>query len=376
MLPLSPPPLATTPPPDPFGRAVDTRHPVDLKNLDRLDVFHRLDGLADDVRQVLDQVLVDGAAPRGVAAHVLRLVELGLALGLFLVTDRGRFRLGDFGERPLFDRFLSLPRRSTPTVGLPFGPGAAASISAIRLARSAASCSRAETTCSSVAASAFIAFATSVLATASSIDLLMTAISRSLSMISTSLLRSISNFSTNFRAAIRELVELAVNHDRRILDPAECRGLGDLDLLVLLDFELHDLFVSLEPLKIDIVSLEDRGFFLFGTGEFVDDTKMLVLLDRQRFDGLLDFDPARLDQPFALEFRLIDSGDVFGFSDRNFLPRSDLKFFDLRSFSIRRDFTSIRERCAGFPSAFEARWRAARCPSADRSRAAGSRSGR
>src|SRR6516225_10099476 len=56
---------------------------------------------------------------------------------------------------------------------------------------------------------------------------------------------------------------------------------------------------------------------------------MLVLLDRERFDDLFYFDPARLNQPFALQFRLINPGQRIGLDDRDFLPRRDFKFFDL-----------------------------------------------
>ena len=56
---------------------------------------------------------------------------------------------------------------------------------------------------------------------------------------------------------------------------------------------------------------------------------MLVLLDRERFDGLFDFNSTGLDQPFALEFRLIDPGRCVGFNNRNLLPRGDFKFLDL-----------------------------------------------
>ena len=79
---------------------------VDLKDLDRLDVLHRFDGLADDTGQVLDEVLVDRAAPRGIVAHILGLVESGLALGVLLVADRGRIRLGDLRDRSLLHRLL------------------------------------------------------------------------------------------------------------------------------------------------------------------------------------------------------------------------------------------------------------------------------
>src|SRR5262245_59136892 len=41
--------------------AVDTRHPVDLEYLDRLDILHRLHGFPDDIGQVPHQVFVDRA---------------------------------------------------------------------------------------------------------------------------------------------------------------------------------------------------------------------------------------------------------------------------------------------------------------------------
>ena len=104
---------------------------------------------------------------------------------------------------------------------------------------------------------------------------------------------------------------------------------GELNLLVLLNFELDDLLVSLQAFKIDIVSLEDGGLLLFSVGKLIDNPQMPVLLDRERFDGLFDFNSVGLDQPFALEFRLIDPGGRVGFNDRNLLPRGDLKFLDL-----------------------------------------------
>ena len=67
---------------------------------------------------------------------------------------------------------------------------------------------------------------------------------------------------------------------------------------------------------------------------------MLVLLDRKQFDGLFDLDPARLDLPFALEFRLIDPGRCIGLDDGDLLPRFDLELLNLRSFSMRWNSTS------------------------------------
>ncbi len=88
---------------------------------------------------------------------------------------------------------------------------------------------------------------------------------------------------------------------------------GELHLLVLLNFELDDLLVSLQAFKIDIVSLEDGGLLLFSVGKLIDNPQMPVLLDREQFDGLFDFNSVRFDQPFALEFRLIDPGGCVGF---------------------------------------------------------------
>ena len=75
---------------------------VDLEDTDALDLLHRLDALAHDALDAVEQFPPEQRIARGLGQHVFRLVEEPLRLGL----DRGAYPLRFGRDACLFGRLL------------------------------------------------------------------------------------------------------------------------------------------------------------------------------------------------------------------------------------------------------------------------------
>ena len=89
-----------------FRRTVEAWQTIDLQNLDRFDILHRLDGFTDNLRQVLDKVFVNGAATGRFGTGVFGCIDRQCPLCIFFIAHRCGIGFGNFRQGTLFSCFF------------------------------------------------------------------------------------------------------------------------------------------------------------------------------------------------------------------------------------------------------------------------------